>query len=129
MNGFATPGVAPPPAVETPAFAPQPEPEVAVAPSDPAITQPAPPVDPAALTMEKLSGQEALVSDQPDPNASLADQAYMKFKNMATFDLTAKSEPKRDNPFEVSSSTIGGNQSLADIKSMSASKVSHGRTY
>jgi hypothetical protein len=66
--------------------------------------------------MSGLSGQvEAPApSSSANANASLADQAYAKYANMAEFDLVSKKEPVKSNPF--ASAPVGGNLSLADMK-------------
>eukprot|EP00543_Licmophora_paradoxa_P001265 CAMPEP_0202451964 /NCGR_PEP_ID=MMETSP1360-20130828/10258_1 /ASSEMBLY_ACC=CAM_ASM_000848 /TAXON_ID=515479 /ORGANISM="Licmophora paradoxa, Strain CCMP2313" /LENGTH=731 /DNA_ID=CAMNT_0049070647 /DNA_START=23 /DNA_END=2218 /DNA_ORIENTATION=+ len=78
--------------------------------------------DPAAFTMNSLSGQGpdlGAVTAAAPSNVSLADQAYAKFANMATFELSSKSEAPKANPFDAPSALnapIGGTVSLAEMK-------------
>ena len=93
-----------PPIQETPA--PQPAPVPASAPAS----------DPALFTMNKLSGQEGLVSENANAaSGSLADQAYAKLASMDTFTLESKKDAPAANPF-ASSSSISDNRSLADMQ-------------
>lgn len=89
----------------------------------PVETAPAPPADPALFSMNTLSGQENLVDQNAtEESGNLADQAYAKLFNMDTFSLASKNDAPRSNPFEMSTnSTVGGNQSLADMKARKGS--------
>jgi hypothetical protein len=65
----------------------------------------------------------------PAPVASMVDQAYAKLANLDTFSLVSKNDEERSNPFASSSSTtIGGNKSLADMQKNKVSRraVIHG---
>lgn len=95
---------------------------------DPAVTEPAPEpapasADPAALTMNSLSGQVGALAEDQGTGTSLADQAYNKLANLGDFDLVSKKESPKANPFESSSSSIGGQASLADMKAMGKKQV------
>jgi hypothetical protein len=70
------------------------------------------------MSMNKLSGQdEGLVNtDAAAGSGSIVDQAYAKLANMDTFSLVSKKDAERSNPFETTSSTVGGNKSLADLQ-------------
>jgi hypothetical protein len=71
--------------------------------------------------MSGLSGQ--VEAPAADSSMSLADQAYSKFATMSNFELVSKKDTKRENPFEMTSTSVGASLSLADMKaSASASQ-------
>jgi hypothetical protein len=97
--------------------------------SAPQASEPAqaPSSDPVVFSMNALSGeQNGLVdSNSTAQSASLVDQAYSKLVNMDTFSLVSKNDEARSNPFDMGSTTVGGNVPLAQMskhKSQTAPK-------
>eukprot|EP00546_Thalassionema_frauenfeldii_P001129 CAMPEP_0178937048 /NCGR_PEP_ID=MMETSP0786-20121207/25529_1 /TAXON_ID=186022 /ORGANISM="Thalassionema frauenfeldii, Strain CCMP 1798" /LENGTH=661 /DNA_ID=CAMNT_0020615553 /DNA_START=127 /DNA_END=2112 /DNA_ORIENTATION=+ len=120
-NGYVSSSYQQPAPVPENNFAPAPVPENNTAPVPVAQEQqppadptpaPEPAADPALFTMSGLSGQVSAPST--DPNASLADQAYAKYANMAEFELVSSTKVVKENPFDAP--PVGQNVSLADMK-------------